>query len=256
MRTILQTIAVAFSMYSAIPMPQFEWTPRNMRGAMMVFPFIGVVIGLLVWLWAGLCDILGWSSLLFAAGIVAIPVLVTGGIHLDGLCDTHDALASHAERDRKLEIMKDSHTGAFAVIAIGVYLVCYLGFASELENSFANMMCLLGLYILSRCGSAFAVATFPCAKNSGLVHTFADMAARRTVRNFNAMFAVLISVALMVLFGTSAVMMVACVLIVFVIYRTMSDRLFGGITGDLAGWFLQYAEIAGLVGLVIAQSAI
>ena len=42
---VLQTIAVAFAMFSAIPVPQFEWNEKNMRYAMCAFPLIGVVIG-------------------------------------------------------------------------------------------------------------------------------------------------------------------------------------------------------------------
>ena len=48
--------------------------------------------------------------------LTVIPVFVTGGIHVDGLLDTSDALSSWQERTRRLEILKDSHAGAFAII--------------------------------------------------------------------------------------------------------------------------------------------
>ena len=54
-----------------------------------------------------------------------LPLLVTGGIHLDGFLDVADARSSHQSRARKLEILKDSHVGAFAVIAMGCYLLLY-----------------------------------------------------------------------------------------------------------------------------------
>ena len=89
---ILETIAVAFSMFSAIPMPQFPWNERNMRFSLCAFPLIGVVIGLLCALWNVLSSILPVPAFLRGAVFCVLPVLITGGIHLDGYADTWDAL--------------------------------------------------------------------------------------------------------------------------------------------------------------------
>ena len=105
---VLQTVAVAFAMFSAVPVPQFNWTEKNMRYAMCAFPLIGVVIGLL-WF---LCGVLPLPGAARAAGFCLIPVWVTGGIHLDGYADTCDALSSYGDREKKLEILKDPHCGA------------------------------------------------------------------------------------------------------------------------------------------------
>ena len=93
--TILQTIAVAFAMFSAIPMPQFEWSQKNMRYALCAFPLIGAVCG---GLWC-LVGVLPVPELVRAAGFCLVPVLVTGGIHLDG-SPTH-AMRSQATVMRK-----------------------------------------------------------------------------------------------------------------------------------------------------------
>ena len=121
-------------MYSALPMPQFAWDQRNMRCAMAAFPLVGVFCGAAVWLWAWLCGVLEFGPVLTGAGIALAPVVITGGIHLDGFCDTVDALASHQDRKRKLEILKDSHCGAFAVIATASYLVFLAALCSELPT--------------------------------------------------------------------------------------------------------------------------
>ena len=78
---VLQTIAVAFAMFSAIPVPQFEWNEKNMRYAMCAFPLIGVVIGAA---WC-VCGALPLPGLAKAAGFALIPVWITGGIHLDAM---------------------------------------------------------------------------------------------------------------------------------------------------------------------------
>ncbi len=96
---VLQTIAVAFAMFSAIPVPQFDWNEKNMRYTMCAFPLIGAVIGA-----ACVCGTLPLPGLAKAAGFALIPVWITGGIHLDGYADTCDALSSYGDREKKLEI--------------------------------------------------------------------------------------------------------------------------------------------------------
>ena len=83
-KTLLETIDVAFSMYSSIPVPQIEWNERNMKYMMGCFPLVGVVQALLLIGWGDLAQWLGVNAILFAAVATLIPLLVTGGIHLDG----------------------------------------------------------------------------------------------------------------------------------------------------------------------------
>ena len=246
----LQTIAVALSMYSALPMPQFAWNEKNMRFAMAAFPLVGVFCGMAVFLWGLLARYAGFSPLLTGAGLALAPVLITGGIHLDGFCDTTDALASHQTREKKLEILKDSHCGAFAVIGTATYLIFLTALCAELT---ADNRCLLSLglcFILSRAESGVAVTAFPCAKNSGLVHTFADMAARRLSRALLLLIWAAAAVGLILLGSGWAV---AAAAVMFGIYYVSSRRIFGGITGDLAGWFLQWCELLMVLALVLTE---
>ena len=119
--TALQTIAVAFAMFSALPMPQFDWNEKNMRYALCAFPLVGVVCGVL---WC-VCGVLPLPAAARAAGFCLVPVWVTGGIHLDGYVDTCDALSSYGDTAKKLEILKDPHCGAFAVIRLCSYFAAY-----------------------------------------------------------------------------------------------------------------------------------
>ena len=124
---VLESIVVAFSMYSKIPMPHIEWNKENMKNVLCFFPWVGAVAGVLVWLWFRVSDQLGFGVMLRASVAVLIPVLVTGGIHLDGLLDTADALSSWQTRERRLEILKDSHAGAFAIIVCCGYFLAAFG---------------------------------------------------------------------------------------------------------------------------------
>ena len=120
---LFESLLIALSTYSAVPVPQLDWNEKNMRYAICFFPAVGVLCGAALWLWAVLAQATGMSGVLFAAIAACLPILVTGGIHMDGYLDTVDALSSHQTREKKLAIMKDANCGAFAVIYGGVYLL-------------------------------------------------------------------------------------------------------------------------------------
>ena len=251
MGKLWNSFKIAFAMYSKIPMPRADWEKENMRYMMCFFPLIGIVIGAAMQLWSYAAQWLEAGNFLRTAGYVLIPVMVTGGIHLDGLLDTADALSSYQTKERKLEILKDSHAGAFAVITACCYFTACLGIWSELGEEQVRL--LAGGYVLSRAFSGLAVAAFPSAKKSGTVAMFADAAQKRCVE---------ISMYVLVVFSAgymclTNVKMGAAALagawLTFVYYYQMSKKQFGGITGDLAGFFLQICELvmAGSVYLAV-----
>lgn len=253
MKVFLQTVCVAFSMYSRIPTPRVEWDSRNMRYALCALPFVGAVTGLLLWVWCGLCARLGIGAPLRAAGITLLPVAVTGGIHLDGFCDTCDALASHAERERKLEIMKDSHAGAFAILGAVCYFVLYFGLACEVRPTGPAILCLTLGMMGARALAGLAMCRLPCAKNSGLAHAFADAAAKRGATVFLGALTALLAVGVCLAAWPQGLCLPVAAALCFAYYRRMAAKQFGGITGDLQGWFVQVCEVCLLAALVLGQ---
>ena len=162
MKQLLASCAIAFSTYSRIPMPQVEWSEKNMRYTLSFFPLVGVVIGVLFWLADVIGYQLGLGMVLRSAILTALPVAVTGGIHLDGYCDTVDALASHAGREKKLAILKDSAAGAFAVIWCCVWFLVYFGLMTEMGGGLTTTVA--AGFLLSRTLSALAVDRLPSAR--------------------------------------------------------------------------------------------
>ncbi len=181
----LEPMIVAFSMYSKIPMPRIEWNKENMKYTMCFFPLIGVVTGVLIYLAGMFLDgnifpKVNSGRLMFAAVMTLIPVFVSGGIHLDGFMDTMDALGSWGDKEKKLEILKDSHNGAFAVIGICCYFTVSLGVWSEIRTEMLPVVA--AGYVISRALSGIAVVTFPAARGSGRVKTSQDGAQKKAVR--------------------------------------------------------------------------
>ena len=250
---LFETVAVAFAMFSALPVPQPEWNEKNMRYALCAFPLVGLVNGLCWWGWTALCGVLGFPALLRAAGLCLIPVAVTGGIHLDGYADTSDALASYASPERRREILKDSHCGAFAVIRTCAYFVGSFALCGALVPEDRALLCMGAAFVLSRCLSGISVASFPLAKDTGLAHTFASSADKGRVRVVLAVLAAGAVVTMWVsdiLYGAA---MTLAALAVFANYARTVQKQFGGLSGDLAGWFLQRAEFWMLAALVLCQ---
>ena len=243
---VLQTIAVAFAMFSAVPVPQFAWNEKNMRYALCAFPLVGLLCGAL---WC-VCGVLPLPAPARAAGFCLVPVWVTGGIHLDGYADTCDALSSYGDTAKKLEILKDPHCGAFAVIRLCSYFIAYLALCVCVRfTPRVGVLWTLAL-VGERALSGLAVAAFPMAKNTGLAHTFATAADKTNVRRVLTVLCVLLGAALVAL-GGWALVLAACA--VFVRYYHAAKNQFGGTTGDLAGWFLQKCEIWMLVALAACQ---
>ena len=174
---------------------------------------------------------------------------------MDGFLDTMDAIHSYGDREKKLEILKDPHVGAFAVIGCGGYLLLYAAAAYEV-TALELWPLALPVFVMERALSGLSVVFFPCAKKSGLAATFSDGAKRRAAGiSLSLWLAAALCLGGAVIPGGSAVTalgLVAVQLLVFAYYRRMAVVQFGGITGDLAGYFLQICELAGLFWLAAA----
>ena len=239
---------IAFSMYSKIPVPQATWNERNMRYALCFFPLVGAVIGGAGYALLYLFVRLNAPELWNAAWITAIPILVTGGIHLDGFCDTVDAIASHQPRERKLEILKDPHAGAFALIWCALYLLVYFAAAGTISLETYAVFALA--YPFERALSAFAVMNLRPAKE-GLASSFREAGNRTAV---NAVSLLWLAAAVAVAVWLSPVLgaiVFGCGLAVYGVCIAVAKKTFGGISGDLAGWLLQTVELAMLLSAAV-----
>ena len=179
--TVLKSFVIAFSMYSKIPMPQFEWKEKDMRYIIAFFPLVGLVIGALTWIWWQICGRYQLNDVVRICIGILIPLAVTGGIHVDGFMDTMDALNSYQSKERKLEILKDSHIGAFCVIKLLEWGLLY-GAAYGALNQEHGLVLLVGSFYLARILSGIAVVTFPCAKKDGILYLFSSKAQERIVK--------------------------------------------------------------------------
>ena len=247
--SIINSFFIALSMYSRIPVPRVDWEKENMRYAMCFFPMIGVVIGAVMYLAGWLLDKTSVGGLFRGVVFTLIPIIITGGIHMDGFMDTMDALGSWGDREKKLEILKDSHAGAFAILGMGCYLMWSVAVWSELP---AEVLRVCGVsFVLSRALSGFSVVTFPAARNSGLLKMFQDGAQKKVVRITMCLYVAAAVIMMAVMNARTMTGAVTGVMIAFLYYIVVSRKQFGGVTGDLAGFFLETAELAMFTGILV-----
>lgn len=238
---IIKSFFIAFSIYSKIPVPQFAWKEEDMKYMLCFFPWIGAVIGGAVYLWSIFCAKYEMGMLCYTLVGAAIPLLITGGFHVDGFMDTMDAFHSYQSKEKKLEILKDSHIGAFAVIMLMVYGLIYLGSFSEIQDKGILRIVCAGFF-LARCLSGIGVVSFPSAKRDGLLYLFASNSQKRIVRGalYLQSAACIAFMLLQSMYAGSII--VAAALCAFAYYYCRCKKELGGITGDTAGYFVLISE--------------
>lgn len=250
MITFFKAMIIAFSMYSTIPMPQFTWQEKEMKYVFCFFPWVGAVIGALLVGWNRICEKTGMGQLAWVLVGTAIPLIVTGGFHVDGFMDTMDAFHSYQERERKLGILKDSHIGAFSVICLLLYYLLYLAGYSEIGQD--SIYLLASIFFLSRILSGAAAVSMKGAKREGLLYLFSSRAQERTVKASLLVQFVLVAGFMLYQSVIKGGILLVGALFVFLYYRHRCYKELGGVTGDTAGYFLTLCEgvLVVLLGIV------
>ncbi|MFJ7145563.1 adenosylcobinamide-GDP ribazoletransferase [Pseudomonas protegens] len=237
---------IALQFLSSLPirlpgMPQ----PEELGRSLLFYPLVGLLFGVLLWL----LDVVlaGTPLLVHAALLLTAWVLLSGGLHLDGLADSADAwLGGFGDRERTLSIMKDPRSGPIAVVTL--LLVLLLKFAAlvaliERQQGFALLLApligrasLLGLFLST-----------PYVRAGGLGQALADhlpALAGRQVLGLSVLVCLLLG-------GYSGLWAVLLAVVLFFWLRQLMIRRLGGTTGDTAGALLELLETAVLLALVV-----
>lgn len=238
----LRSLRIAFGLLTTLPvrLPD-DWSPGDGGRASVWYPLVGWVIGVVVWL--------AWNAAIsffpaWVAGVLTLVVWValTGGLHLDGLADCCDGLMASTSVERRLEIMKDPHVGAFGVI--GLILVLLLKAAALMSlTSVSSPGILLAASLARWC--ILPAAILPQARSSGMGADFA-LGFRRSFILWGAILPLLIAVLLGVRGFISTAAGVGVALCVLWLARSR----IGGVTGDVFGMIVEIVEVAALLVFV------
>lgn len=169
MKNFLHAFAMCQSMFCSLPCPWKIWDEEARDKMLLFLPVVGLEIGAI---WAALAwatALLNLPPLVRGLFLCAAPVVLTGFIHLDGFMDVTDAVRSCRDLDRRREILKDSHTGAFAVIGIVLLLMAQFAFLSSAPAS-TNPLVFIFIPAVSRCCSSLAVTILRPMSTSQYLH--------------------------------------------------------------------------------------
>ncbi len=243
MKQIFRWISVSLSLYSKIPMPQFVWQEKDRRGSLLFFPLVGIIIALLMYGTDWILIRVNAPVFVEALLLTALPIVVTGGFHLDGYMDTTDALCSYASRERKLEILKDPHCGAFAIIGLVKMVLLLLACMYVIVDAGMLRTSLVtgGIFVLSRCFCALLSLQMKKARPEGMLHDETKDAGKGVLAGV-WIFLLMSSGMMLVQDLWHTLPVLGAFVLMSLFYRWKMQKEFGGATGDTAGFFVVNAE--------------
>lgn len=237
-------IALQFLTRLPIRLPGMP-APRQLGRSLLWYPLVGLLLGTVLLAAAGLLS--GVAVPLAAALLLALWVLASGGLHLDGLADTVDAwVGGYGDRERTLALMKDPCCGPMAVAALVLLLLLKFAALWALLEAGAWAALLLAP-LLGRAGVLLLLLGTPYVREGGLGSALAAHVPQRAGWRV-----LLASVLACLLAGWAGLLAVAVAAALFVLVRRALLQRLGGTTGDSAGALLELLECGVLVALAVA----
>ncbi len=252
--SLLRSFLICLSMYTTIPVPHIIWEEKNMKYIFYSLPLIGIILGLTEYLLYILSLYLGFSSVLYAALSVAVIMLLTGGIHLDGYADTIDAVFCHGDIEKRRQVLSDAHTGAFAVIyTILYFIVLFASFENMYDKNIPVFIFIL-VFTISRVLSLFLIALVPSSANKGLLYIFSSKENKKSLLIYAFSLSLVFVFLTYILISYKFMLILLLILVIIsIILIKYFKKVFGGISGDLAGFSICIYEISALLFCSISR---
>ena len=237
MKTCFHAFVMCRSMFCAIPVPGNIWDEKARDKMLLFLPLVGLEIGVLWMGLAWLCNLLSLPALVKGLVLAVYPYLVTGYIHLDGYMDVTDAVGSCRSLERRREILKDSHVGAFAVIGVVLLVVAQFAFLAS-AKAHADIRILLLVPAVSRCSSALAVTLLKPMDSSQYAGLVSPKSHGWILLAMTALFVA----AGFLLCGTYGLVLPGCLIGCGAALRK-GYRSLEGMNGDISGYALTIGEL-------------
>jgi len=225
---------------------QNEVSPEDFGRSVKFFPLVGAIIGAILaainYLAADFFPIH-----LLAATLITAEIVITGGLHCDGLMDTMDGIFSVRSRERMLEIMKDSRVGANGVMAFALFLLIKWSLLLDLLPV-ASGAALFTMPVIGRLAMVIAITVFPYARPEGIGKAFAQYSER-----YALVFAAIITVFFTAPFGIAAAVSLAAVIGFALVFCRRTTKLLGGLTGDVYGALTEMSELVVLLVFLLER---
>ncbi|WP_300280269.1 adenosylcobinamide-GDP ribazoletransferase [Peptacetobacter sp.] len=229
---------------------------------MYYFPLIGFIIGLIMYVVSLLLGILlPGDALVISIMVVFLEVIITGGLHLDGLGDTADAFFSNRDKEKMLEIMKDSRLGTNSLLAILFNILIKVGIITTFLNRGMSYM-IVAMPAISRLVVILLAKKTESPRENGMGNVFIGKATNSMIIIGFVYTMIILAGFLYLINGMQITGMYApmgCIFIGIVItalveslIKKSSIKKIGGITGDVLGYGIEVAEIVFIIVVYIS----
>ena len=245
MKSFLTALSMAMSMFCALPCPCPRWDEDLRSRMLLCLPMVGLVIGGLWTAAAWVLDLIGCPDLLRAAVLACLPWLLTGFLHLDGYMDCADAILSRRDLPTRQKILKDSHVGSFAVIALVLLALAAVALFAGADLH-GRYWVLLVIPAVSRCCAAASIFSIPPMEGSSYGALSRDPGGCAGMMLLAAALCAL-AVLLCGLPGLGA----AGTLLTTLLFIRRGVRQLGGMSGDISGMGITLGEVCGVAVLVL-----
>jgi len=246
----MTSFLLAFQFLTTIPLKIKEISEQRIAASVIYFPLVGLFLGLFLLGISNLLSYLGFSYLASNVILVVILIIITGGMHLDGLADTTDAFLSGKSKEEMLNIMRDPCAGTMGVLSLICIILLKISLLTSINILFRPHALVL-MCVLSRWSVVPVMFVFPYARREGKAGVF--------IKGMNLKILVLSTSAVIIcailtwqINGLIALLIIlgfACVIGKFV------SRKIGGITGDTLGATIEMTEIITLLTVCIMRGA-
>ena len=268
----MEGLILLFKFMTRLPIPMDpKFDSIKMGKSMRFFPVVGIVIGIIMYVFYLLFGSFIRSAYILAGVMVLLEIAITGAMHLDGLSDTFDGIFSYRSKQKMLEIMKDSRIGANGAIALIMYFLLKILLLAGIQNEFPIInlgllsgklqlngmgLALLISPVIARANSVLNCGMSPYAKASGSAKDLVEQTDRQGV-----MVGILISLIYSLLVqailyrGFNAICIVNTIFVTHVLgayFAKLMERKIGGITGDTLGAVLELSQLVVLFGIYIS----
>lgn len=249
---MLRPLLIATQFLTRLPLPknilkETDYQPEQLGKSVLMYPVVGLIIGgLLVSILLLLNKFAPQLQAIVSASILLFSwVLITGGLHLDGLSDSADAwVGGYGDKDKTLAIMKDPYCGPAGVsILVVTLLVKFAALTAIIGQSWIS---LLIAPVLARSAVIVLFMSMPYVRKQGIGASHAE----HLPKLFAWLMLVLVVLACAYFLQMMALWLLLAVAAVFLLLRYLMVQRIGGTTGDTAGAMIEVIEVVVLLVFV------
>ena len=227
---MIKRFLLSLQFLTILPVSLKKASDEEISSSCIFFPATGALIGLILWSMSSAVSTLHLDPCLAAAITITTLVIITGGLHLDGLADTFDALAAGNDKSARLDVLRDSSIGTMGALALISVIILKILLLSEIA-SFNKLPALLPMCVLSRWSQIIPLRLFDYARKEGKAKIFfsrLDNGILLTAGLSALLFGIFI------LWPWGLYLFAGVSMLAFILGKIF-NRQFGGLTGDIIG---------------------